>query len=370
MVKMGRSIGFAAILLSFAGPLWAAAGRIAPCNPNGPDFCGLQRPEDIAFIPGTDWMAVSNASVFINVNTRQRLPLTTGFTPRKKGPSHEYGDSSAPNCAGPPKAFHAGAIDIKRVGSEVRMVAINAPEFGKVVSPADEGGRIEQFSIDMSGGIPTAHWLGCFPVPPQYSLNAVAIGPHGEIYASHQYDRPHSPAGYPALRQKWMTHTPTGYALEWKHDAGWTKVPGTDVSFGNGVAVSYDDRVFAIAGTYCECVKLVDRRTGTVTRVSIFPVAPDNLSALMSGGFLAVGHTGVPVSGIDACRHKEAFPCGFQFAVVRIDPDGHVTYIFRHDGSRIPGASTAVLHQGRLYLSTIFANRVTVVDAPYGAPLD
>jgi hypothetical protein len=364
-----------ALALVFLCPVLVhAAGKVPPCDPSGPDFCDLPRPEDIAFVPGSDWMAVSTASheaplMFINATTRQRVPLALPFAPSTDKPQGKYGDVSAPDCPGPPGSFRAGGNDIKRVGSQIRMLVINHPEAGATVSPADEGGRVEMFSIELIKGVPQAHWLGCFPVPQPYNLNDVAIGPRGEVYASHQHDRTHSPAEYAALREKWLAHVPTGYSIEWKHGEGWTRVPGTDMAFANGAGASFDDRVFAQAGTYSEAVAFVDRRTGVARRVSI-PVTPDNITPLKDGGFIAVGHTGAPVTGIDPCRPVDAVPCGFPFAVVRIDRDDHVTVIFEHDGKRIPGASVAVLHGGKLYFGSAFGDRVAVVDRPANAPVE
>jgi len=370
---MARLLRFAPILvgLAFHSPSWAT-GTIAPCDANSQDFCGLQRPEAISFIPGTDWMVVTQLSsnapvVFIESKTRQRVTLAPPFTRPQKEPSHQYGDVSAPNCPGPPAHFRAGSNDVKRFGTEMRMVFINSQSVGE--APAGEGTRIELFSVELRDGVPVAHWLGCFPVPAQYSLNDVAISPDGVIYASHQYDRTHSPAEQAVVRQKWLNREPTGFAIEWKHGTGWVRVPGTDVSFGNGVAVSVDGRMLAIAGTYSYEVVLVDRKTGAVQRVAV-PLTPDNVNYLADGDFIVVGHTGVPVTGIDPCRDPKAVPCGFPFAVALVNQQGHVRVIYAHNGTGIPGASAAVLHGGRLYFGSAFGDRVAVVDAPAGAPLE
>ncbi len=362
---MSRALGLAVWVLLFSGVVRGAVGPVPACDPSGRNFCGLEGAEDIAFIPGTDWMLVG--SEFINARSKQRIPLTLS-SPPAKAPSPRYADVSAPDCPGPPSYLHLGANDIKRVGSEIRLVMTNRPD-PKAVPPAEIGGRVELFEIDLPAGSPEVHWLGCFPVPLPYVLNDVAIAPDGTIYASHQHERPHSPEEYAALREKFLAHVPTGFAVEWKHGTGWNKVPGTDITFANGVGVSYDGRQFAVAGTYCECLLLVDRRTGAVRRVPI-GVAPDNITPLRGGGFIAEGNTGAPVTGVDACRPPGARPCGFPIAVVQIDPRGLVTYLFESDGSRIPGASVAVLHGGELFLGSAFANFVTVVDRPAGAPLD
>jgi hypothetical protein len=352
----------------------ATAGKIAACDPNGPDFCDLQRPEDIAFIPGSDWMAVSNASsdapmVFINAVTRKRVSLTTPLSVAADTPQSGFSDTSAPDCPGPPTQFRAGGNDVKLVGKHIRLLVINRQEGGKTVSPAEEGGRVELFSIDMSSGAPQAHWLGCFPVPQPFNLNDVAIGPRGEVYASHQHDRTHSKEEYAALREKFLAHVKTGYTIEYKHGTGWTKVEGTDMAFANGVGVSLDDRVLAQAGTYSEAIALVDRRTGVARRVSV-PNTPDNITPLKGGGFLVAGHSGAPVTGIDPCRVPEGFPCGFPFAILKVDLNEHVTVVYETDGTHMPGASVAVLHKKKLYFGSAFGDRVAVVDLPANAPVE
>ncbi len=366
---MEADLKFIGLLLSLTG-LLGVAGPVAPCDPDGPDFCALERAEDIALVPGTDWFAVSTSSqdaplVFIDARTKQRTVLQTPFVGSLAVPSRSQRHAgraapvSAPDCPGPPTQFRAGGNDIRRVAGELHMAVINRVEPG--AQHAQDIGRVELFSLQLRAGIPAARWLGCFPVPPPYLFNDVAIAADGAIYASHQFDRPRSPADAATTREKWLSGTPTGYGMVWQRGAGWTPVRGTEVSFANGVAVSLDEREFATAGTYSSAVILVDRRSGAVRRVPI-PLTPDNITPLAGGGFLVVGHTGVPVTGVDPCRDPSAVPCGFPFAVARIDRAARVSVLFEHDGRRIPGASVAVLHRGRLFLGSYFGDRVTVID--------
>ena len=127
--------------------------------------------------------------------------------------------------------------------------------------------------------------------------------------------------------------------------------------------MSSDGRSLAVAGTYSSALLLVDRRSGTVRRVPL-PHTPDNVTALPDGHFLSAGHTGVPVTGVDPCRDPKAVPCGFPFAIAEVDREAQVRVRFSHDGSRIPGASVAVPHDGQLYLGSFFGDRVTVVPLP------
>jgi hypothetical protein len=358
-------LGIAILLLCIGALAEGAGGRVPDCDPNGRNFCALPGVEDIAFLPRSDWMLTG--SMFVNSRTKQRVPFALPFGTPAKRPSQRFADLSAPDCPGLPTTFHPGGNDIKRVGSEIRLVVINAGDRSSA-QPRSEV-RIELFSVDITNGVPQPHWLGCFPVPAEYGPNDVAIGPRGDIYFSNANSRTNSPDEAQAQRQKWLAREATGYAVQWRRGEGWVKVAGTDVPFANGVGVSHDDRTFAVAGTYCQCLILVDRRTGAVRRVPI-GVSPDNITPLKRGGWLAQGNTGAPVTGVDPCRPPGNRPCGFPMAVVHIDPKGIVTYLFEDDGSRIPGPSVAVLHGEELFMGSAFADFVTVIDRPANAPLE
>ena len=360
-----RPVAVLALLLSLAG-LLGIAGPVAPCDAKSGDFCGLPRAEDLVFVPGTDWFAVSSDTPdaplqFIDARRGQRRPVTLPFSvapPRGAGRSAPIG---AADCPGPPTHWRAGGNDLKRVGGRLRLAVLNRVEPGAPVHDGDE--RVELFEVTAGRDGPAARWAGCVPIDARWALNDIALAPDGALYGSHQFDRPASPTAAAATRQKWLAGEPTGFAVAWTSAAGWQRVPDTDVSFANGVAVSSDGRSLAVAGTYSSALLLVDRRSGTVRRVPL-PHTPDNVTALPDGHFLSAGHTGVPVTGVDPCRDPKAVPCGFPFAIAEVDREAQVRVRFSHDGSRIPGASVAVPHDGQLYLGSFFGDRVTVVPLP------
>ncbi|MCU0761152.1 MAG: hypothetical protein MUF07_18390 [Steroidobacteraceae bacterium] len=364
-----RRFGVLGVLVA-AGGLLGVAGPVAPCDPAGTDFCALPRAEDVVFLPGGSWFAVSSAAPdaplqFIDAATRRRRPLVLPFrlgdAPRARtAPGRRAGSwGGAADCPGPPAQWRAGGNDVKRHGRVLRLVVLNRAETGATVRDGDE--RIELFDLSPDAAGPQARWVGCVPVPARWSLNDVALAPDGTLYASHQFDRPRSPGEAAATRQRWLSGSATGQVVEWTHRGGWRAVPGTALSFNNGVAVSPDGRTLAAAGTYSSAVLLLERRSGRVRRVAL-PHTPDNVTALEDGRFLSTGHTGVPVTGVDACRDPGAVPCGFPFAVAEVGGDGSVRVVFEHDGARIPGASVAAPHGGRLYLGSFFGDRVTVVE--------
>ncbi len=360
-----HSLRVALLLLSVFG-LAGVAGRVPPCDAGNGDICDFERAEDLAFLPGSDWFAVSNAAprtplVFVHAPSRRRIAVAVPLA------STGAAVAGAPDCEGPPSQFRAGGNDIRRVGRESGLIVLN-----RSTSASAQPDRIEFFAVRIRGGPPQARWIGCIEVPPAFSLNDVALAADGSVYGSHQFDRPATPAAAAATRQQWLDGRPTGYAVRWHRDSGWSRVPDTDLSFANGIAVSRDDRLLAVAGTYSQALVLVERRSGIARRVTL-PHTPDNLTALADGSFLSVGHTGVPVTGVDPCRPADALPCGFPFSVVHIIPEAgdeppRVRVILEHDGSRIPGASVAAPHGDKLYLGSFFGDRVSVLAAPAGMP--
>lgn len=349
-------------LLVTLSALLGVAGPVAPCDPASGDFCGLPRAEDLVQVPGTDWLVVSSDThdaplQFIDARSRRRVAVTLPFTLRDGA---RRGDA---DCPGPPTRWRAGGNDLKRVDGRLELAVLNRVEPGAAVRDGDE--RVELFEVRVGRDGPAARWTGCVPIPARWSLNDVALAPDGALYGSHQFDRPRSPEEAAATRQKWLSGVATGLAVEWRPGAQWRAVPGTEVSFANGIAVSQDGRTLAVAGTYSAALLLVDRSNGTVRRVPL-PHTPDNVTALAGGRFLSAGHTGVPVTGVDPCRDPKAVPCGFPFAIAEVGREPTARVVYEHDGSRIPGASVAVPLDGRLYLGSFFGDRISVVDLPPG----
>ena len=214
--------------------------------------------------------------------------------------------------------------------------------------------------METAGPQPTVSWRDCISVPPEYALNDVALAPSGDIYATHMFARPESATDAQQLRTKFLAAAATGFALHWSVQRGWRRMPGTELSFANGIAVSGDGHWLAVAGTFDQAVLVVDLRRGDIRRVRV-ALQPDNITPFGRSSFIVVGHTGVPVTGIDPCRNPQARPCGFPFSAARISaPGGAVTPIYTDDGKATPGASVAVLDGRMLYLGSAFGDRVSV----------
>lgn len=331
-----------------------AAGPVPPCDTAGNDLCSIDRPEDLATVEGSRWLVVSNASaaeplLLIDLRGGKRVPATLEPDLRQRA-----GD---PECTTPPTRLVAAGNDLKRVNRSLRLAVLNRSATGE---------RIELLSLRERDG--RTHWLGCVEVPTQYAINDVALGPDGAIYASHMFERPASAAGATALRREFLERKPTGFAIAWRADTGWNELPGTELSFANGIAVSRDGQWLAVSGTYSQALVMMPVEGGSARRVEL-PLQPDNLSPVGPASFLVAGHTGVPVTGVDACRAPNPVPCGFPFTVAIVAADGAAEVVYTHDGTAIPGASVAVQHGQRLYLGSAFGDRITIRQRARNQPV-
>lgn len=326
---------------------WAvyAAGPVPPCDSRGIDLCGIDRPEDLTTVEGSRWLVVSTASateplLLIDLRGGSKVPAKLDPDSRQRA-----GD---PDCKAPPTRLVAGGNDLKRVNGSLRLAVLNR---------ATTAERVELLGVRERDG--RTRWLGCVEVPARYAINDVALGQDGTLYASHMFERPASEADATALRHAFLERKPTGFALAWRADTGWKELPGTELSFANGIAVSRDGKWLAVSGTYSQALVVLPLEGGPARRVDL-PLQPDNLSPVGPASFLVAGHTGVPVTGVDACRAPKPIPCGFPFAVALVEANGSAEVVYTHDGTAIPGASVAVQHSQLLYLGSAFGDRITI----------
>lgn len=351
MISAPRLLPWILLSVFLALETASAAGPVPPCDVAGNDLCGIDRPEDLATLQSSRWLVVSNAStteplLLVDLRSKRRVPATLEPDSRRRA-----GD---PACTARPARLAAGGNDLRRMEGGLRLAVLNR---------SSNGERIELLSLRERDG--RTRWLGCVEVPARYAINDVALGPDGSIYASHMFERPASQSDATALRRAFLERRPTGLALVWKTGMGWTELPGTELSFANGIAVSRDGKWLAVSGTYSQALVVVPigsaSRGGAATRLAL-PLQPDNLSPVGPASFLVTGHTGVPVTGVDACRAPNPIPCGFPFAVALVEVSGSTDVVYAHDGTAIPGASVAVQRGSLLYLGSAFGDRISIVS--------
>jgi DNA-binding beta-propeller fold protein YncE len=316
-------------------------------------FCGFAKPEDLTDLPNSGWILVSElgnrgepgdvAAIRPADGALIRLEVTV------EQPTKTVFDF--PICGLPPARLKPRGFHLSVNADDTRLLVVNA----------ESGLRIEAYRV-VSVPEPALIWLGCVAVPQDITPNDVAAMPDGGFVVSHMYTPPRGRL----LTLRFMLGMNTGYAARWQPDAGWSRIPGSDASFPNGIQTDpATGRVF-VASTYGQDLTAVDPDGGNRRRVSL-PVQPDNLSWSPDGRLLAAGHTGVPMLGTSGCREVGDTPCAFPFAVAAIDPATlEVETIYAHSGGQIPGASVALMYDGALYLGTFFGDRISRV-VPHSA---
>jgi hypothetical protein len=244
-------------------------GRVAAaCDPvrNIKFICGLISPEDLAVLPGNEWVIASGdreggrihvidvrsktaTAVFPTSNPRERLERTTYAT-----------------CPGPidPKegnTFNAHGLYLKKGNNRTHTLYV-----------VHHGLResIEVFEVDTKGAQPALTWIGCVVAPEKIGFNSVVALPEGGVAA---------------------THARTG-VWEWHAKTGWTIIPGSEDTVANGIEISRDGRMLYINGWEQEKITRLSRGLTPVKKDVIkVPFRPDNIrwspdgSLLYSSGF-------------------------------------------------------------------------------------
>jgi hypothetical protein len=346
---VGRlAFGLTVLLLPFLAG--CAPSPIAECAQGGDAVCGFEKPEDLVLLPGTRSALViehggkTQAAGFSVLDLAQGRRMPLSWTTARED------TVGAAQCAAPPEKFAPGGIDLVATEKGWRVLAVNR------ASPA----RIEFFDVTDNEGDLTLTWKGCVAVAEGLFLNDVAAAPDGSLYATHMVEPQAARTAMAPLR--FFFGLDTGYVVRWSRAEGWNKVPKSDGSFPNGIALSADGNTLYFAETFGERVNRIDLATG-MRKACRLAFQPDNLTWSDDGALIAVGHDGLPLLTTRGCRNLADQGCGFSFRVARIDASLRtVSMIYRSDGRVIPGASTALVDGGNLWLGTAFGDRVTRVS--------
>jgi hypothetical protein len=343
----------------------AIAGCSAPattsCDPVGgiEPVCGLQAPEDLALIPWTRWLLLSQMPAATDREERPgdlaALHLDTGevrtLYPREGGDEPRAGWGSA-SCPGPPpRGFAPHGIDLD--GARLLVVG--------------HGGReaIEVFELDVTGESPRITWRGCVPAPEDASLNDVAALPRSGFAATKMLGR-NSGWGL-GLMFKMLRGGTTGHVLVWDAQAGWQKIPGSEGTLPNGIEATPDGDTLFFAEFGAERVVRI-ARDGSARSAIPVQFKPDNLTWTARGTLLAAGAAG-SIPEIVSCSRVKAGSCQVAFGVAEIDPaQGSARELLHSDGEAGGGVSVALEVGDALYLGAFTGDRLLrVTSARKGA---
>ena len=319
--------------LAGQGPTVAPEGL--PCEAVGDIrfICDLVSPEDLAVVPGSEWVIASGNRPggrihLVSVSDKTATELFPGDTPSERLDAATY-----PTCPGPidpdeGDEFTAHGLYLKPGSDDVHTLYV--VHHGRRES-------IEVFEVDASMR-PTLTWIGCAVGLESMRFNGVVALPDGGFVAT-------SPG--------------SGDVWEWQTDAGWTQVPGSDDTAPNGVEVSADGRWLYIAGWAEEKLTRLSRgATPLVKEVIDLGFRPDNLRMSLDGSVIyAAGHSGIQ----NPRRPLEEFS-----NIATIDPDTlEVELIFQHPAIEGFVASTTAIRIGdEMWMGTHRGERIAWFPAP------
>ena len=320
-------------------PGYATVGE-APCTPVGEIrfICTLVSPEDLAIVPGAEWLIASGNRAggrLHLVSVRQKTATVLFPTPK---PNVRFDRKAYPICPGPldiekPDAFRAHGLYLKPGAGAVHTLYV-----------VHHGTResIEVFELNVGTAPPILTWVGCAPAPPKQVFNGVVALPDGGFAAtSNAADvRQYSPA------------------------TGWTLVPGSEGTAPNGLEISKDGQWLYIAGWAEEKLTRLSRgRTPIQKDVVKLGFRPDNVRLSTDGSVLfAAGHTDKDGRSIVDPRE----PLRETSNVARIDPTTlEFRRIFQHPAINGFVTSTTGIQVGNeLWLGSQRGDRIAFLPMP------
>jgi SMP-30/Gluconolactonase/LRE-like region len=307
---------------------------------------GVINAEDMALIPGIDWVVASgmpsamrkHGCLYI-ISLRQRawqkiFPLT----------SEGALNGTTNPTARPPLLFSPHGVAI-RPGADGRHTLY--------VAHHDERESVEIFVIDARGNEPKVTWQACLPMPPRTFANDLVAIPGGGFLVTNMFDPLDSD-----MHGKMGRGDITGNVLEWQEGKGWTDLSGSEMSGPNGIEVSHDGRHVYVGGWATKTLVRLSRGESKLRRDSV-PTGhlTDNLTFGRDGWLLAAGVRAEPAAFMALYERIDRSEC--QFTVVKVHPETLETREIIRFGNSEFGAGTVALDVGNeIWVGSSRADRI------------
>jgi len=318
-------------------------------------LCGVINGEDILRLGESDWLLVSGMDGSLTgSDIRGKIHLVNAEEKTAEilfpgsAPVFAHDTSRFAECPGPidTSAFSAHGLALK--------ASTKGPDIYHLYMTS-HGAReaIEVFEVEAFLK-PTITWVGCIPMPESSWTNSVAILEDGGFVAT-QFFNPSEHA-----IENVLAGEITGHVFEWHPGQAVTMIPGTELSGGNGIVVSEDERwIFAASFGTGEVVRF-ERNADPVSRQAVtLDVLPDNIRWSPRGTLLAAGNN----RGSD-CGQP---PCAVGWGVVEIAPENLTASTLASVGpdSSMHDASSALLVNGEIWVGTYSGDRLAILQMNY-----
>jgi hypothetical protein len=217
---------------------------------------GPINPEDLAPVPGTDWVITSGMTGpcaplgrLYSIDTRDHscseiFPWDADFEPDDR-----Y-DATATTLD--PAVFEPHGIDVG-IGPDGEMTLYVVNHGGKE--------SVEVFHVHTDGPRPRLTWIGSLTLPHGCWGNDLVHSDKGGVIVSSSFD---VSEGMEKGQADMAAGLPNGAVAEWAPGNGWTLLAGGALNSPNGVAVSDDGAWVYLAGWRSKCLRKFSRGTSDV----------------------------------------------------------------------------------------------------------
>ena len=313
--------------------------------------CQFQNPEDMALAPdgriivsqfgGLTGERPGNLA-FYEPETRS-LEVAFPAVPAGGGLGAEWGEADCP----PPDlaAFSPHGIDLEqRNDGRWQLAAVN------------HGGResVELLEWQADGALA---WRGCVLAPEDAYFNDLVLLRGGGFWVTHMFPKG---SGFWSLIKSGFGMD-TGWVYAWSPASGFSKLPGSDAPFPNGIEKSPDER-FAYLNSYsAQGLRKIEAATGALVAAREL-TRLDNSTWAEDGRLLVASHPG----GFIESAHCQSLPqgaCGMPFAIFSLDPEdlsGDV--LMAHQGAPMGGVTVALERRGVLFFGTFAGDRMGIAN--------
>lgn len=202
------------------------------CQSDTNFICAPINPEDLLSIPDTPLVMVSSMedSGHLYVSNTKDLSNHIVFPTVTTKLNHDK--QAYPDCPGPLSAqFRPHGLALRKSSNDQHTLYV-----------VGHGAReaIEVFRLVPNNASATLTWVGCVVAPEGVSLNSVAPLPNGAFVTTN-------------------FNLEGGEVWEWQLQAGWSKVPGSEMLGPNGIIASNDGQWLYIGGWQDEALVRLSR---------------------------------------------------------------------------------------------------------------
>jgi len=269
--------------------------------------------EDLAPVPGTDWVITSgmtgpSAPIGRIYAIDARDGSSSEICPYRLGIALDEA-RFGPQPTLDPLVFQPHGIDVTtRADGKAELLVVN------------HGGResVEYFEIDVAGARPMLRWIGGVELPGTTVGNDVAALPGGGFVVSTTGDA----AGRFAMTlEMGMSGVDTGGVMEWSPAGDWREISGSQINTANGVAASADGEWVFVAGFATREIRKLRRLGKDPQAVTIVTeILVDNLTWTSDGALLAAGPHSTTMAEVVEHHFSDNPKLALSSRIIRIDP--------------------------------------------------